>query len=116
MPCVKFCMSANTRTLVLAPFHKFFCSTPGFTREGRGDATILIYPHHGDLSYVLFNTKYAGHVYKITVAVDNLGNIVWIYDLMPGTSADVMIWYQCGPSRTNGQFLDFEVDAHDGAY
>ena len=37
----------------------------------------------GDLSDVRFNPKYAGHVYKITVAVDNLGNIVWICDLMP---------------------------------
>ena len=34
-----------------------------------------------DLSDVLFNPKYAGHVYKITVAVDNLGKIVWICDL-----------------------------------
>ena len=51
-----------------------------------------------------------------TVAVDNLGNIVWLCDLMPGTSADVMIWEQRGPSRTHGQFFDFEVGAHDGAY
>ena len=28
--------------------------------------------------------KYASHVYKVTVAVDNLGNIVWICDLMLG--------------------------------
>ena len=70
----------------------------------------------GELSDVLFNPKYAGHVYKVTVAVDNLGNIVWICDLMPGTSADVMIWDQRGPSRTHGQFFDFEIGAHDGAY
>ena len=67
------------------------------------------------LSDVLFNPKYAGHIYKVTVAVDNLGNIVWICDLMPGTSADVMIWDQRGPSRTHGQFFDFEIGAHDGA-
>ena len=45
----------------------------------------------GYLSDVLFNTQYAGHVYKIAVAVDNLGNVVWICDLMPVTPADVMI-------------------------
>ena len=61
-------------------------------------------------------TPGVGHVYKVTVAVDNLGNIVWICDLMPGTSADVMIWDQRGPSRTHGQFFDFEIGAHDGAY
>ena len=70
----------------------------------------------GDLSDVLFNPKYAGHVYKTTVGVDNLGNIVWICDLMLGTSADVMIGDQCGPLRTHGQFFDFELVAHDGAY
>ena len=41
----------------------------------------------GDLSDVLFNPKYTGHVYKITVAVDNLGNVVCICDLVLGTSA-----------------------------
>ena len=30
------------------------------------------------LSNVLFNSKHAGYVYKVTVAVDNLGNMVWI--------------------------------------
>ena len=67
-------------------------------------------------SDVLFNPKYAGHVYKITVAVDNLGNIVWICDLMPGASTDVMIWDEHGPSRTHGQLFDFEIGAYDGAY
>ena len=38
----------------------------------------------GDLSRLLFNRKYARHVYQIPVAVDNLGNILWICDLMPG--------------------------------
>ena len=32
------------------------------------------------------------------------------------SSADVMIWDQRGPSRTHGQFFDFEIGAHDGAY
>ena len=40
----------------------------------------------------LWNPKYASHVYKVTVAVDMLGNIVWICPLAPGTSADVLIW------------------------
>ena len=35
---------------------------------------------------VLLNPKYTGHVYKVTVAVGNLGNIVWICVLMPGKS------------------------------
>ena len=34
----------------------------------------------GTLSDVLSNPKYASHVYEVTVAVDNLGNIVWICD------------------------------------
>ena len=58
---------------------------------------------------VLLNPKYTGHVYKVTVAVDNLGNVVWICDLMPGKSADVTIWDQRGPSRMHGQFFDYEV-------
>ena len=65
---------------------------------------------------VLLNPKYTGHVYKVTVAVDNLGNIVWVCDLMPGKSADVTIWDQRGPSRMHGQFFDYEVGNHDGAY
>ena len=32
----------------------------------------------GILCDVLFNPKYAGCVYKVTVAIDSLGNIVWI--------------------------------------
>ena len=46
----------------------------------------------GILCNVLFNPKYAGYVYKVTVAIDSLGNIVWICPLAPGTSADVLIW------------------------
>ena len=41
----------------------------------------------GALSDILFNPKYAG-----CVAVDHLGNIVWICLVLPGTSADVKIW------------------------
>ena len=64
----------------------------------------------------LWNPKYASHVYKVTVAGDMLGNIVWICPLAPGTSADVLIWDGYGPSRTRGDFFDFEVGGHDGAY
>ena len=49
---------------------------------------------------VLLNPKYTCPVYQVTVAVDNLGNIVWICDLMPGKSADVTIWDQRGLTRT----------------
>ena len=38
----------------------------------------------GILCDVLFNPKYAGCVYKVTVAIDSLGNIVWICPLAPG--------------------------------
>ena len=51
-----------------------------------------------------------------TVAVDMLGNIIWICPLAPGTSADVLIWDGYGPSHTRGDFFDFEVGGHDGAY
>ena len=49
-------------------------------------------------------------------AVDNLGNIVWICPVLPGTSADVKIWDKYGPQRTKGCFMEFEVGVHDGAY
>ena len=60
--------------------------------------------------------KYASHVYKVTVAVDVLGNIIWICPLAPWTSADALFWDGYGPSRTRGYFFDFEVGGHDGAY
>ena len=64
----------------------------------------------------LWNPKYAPHVYKVTVAVDILGNIVWICPLAPGTFADVLIWDGNGSSCTRSDFFDFEVGGHDGAY
>uniref|UniRef100_A0A7S4FW01 Uncharacterized protein n=1 Tax=Eutreptiella gymnastica TaxID=73025 RepID=A0A7S4FW01_9EUGL len=57
----------------------------------------------------LWNPKYAAHIFKVTVAVDMLGNIVWICPLAPGTSADVLIWDGERPTRTRGDFFDFEV-------
>ena len=45
-----------------------------------------------------------------------LGNIIWICPLAPRTSADVLIWDGYEPSRTRGDFFDFEVGGHDGAY
>ena len=67
----------------------------------------------GDLSDVPFDRKYTNNIYKVTVAVDNLGNIVWICNLMPGTAANVVIWDQPGPSGTHGQFFDFQTSAQD---
>ena len=64
----------------------------------------------------LWNPKYAAHIFKVTVTVDMLGNIVRICPLASGTSADVLIWDGYGPSRTRGDFFDFEVGGHDGAY
>ena len=48
----------------------------------------------------LLNPRYASHVYKVMVAVDMLGNIIWICPLAPGTSADVLIRDGYVPSRT----------------
>ena len=73
-------------------------------------------PIGGALFDVLFDPKYAGHVWKLTVAVDHLGNIVWIDPLMPGTPRDVIKRDKYGPSRKLGLFKDFEVGNHDGAY
>ena len=44
-----------------------------------------------------------------------LGNIIWICPLAPGTSTDVLIWDGYGPSRTRGDFFDFEVGGNDVA-
>ena len=57
----------------------------------------------------LWSPKCAAHIFKVTVAVDMLGNIVWICPLAPGTSADVLIWDGERPTRTRGDFFDFEV-------
>ena len=70
----------------------------------------------GALSDVLFNPKYAGHILKLTVAIDSLGNIVSICHLAPGTSADVLVWYRQGPQRTKGHFKDYEFGCNGGAY
>ena len=35
---------------------------------------------------------------------------------MKVSNADVLIWDGYGPSRTRGDFFDFEVGGHDGAY
>ena len=70
----------------------------------------------GILCDVLFNPKYAGCVYKVTVAIDILGNTVWICPLAPGTSADVLIWDRGGPKRVKGHYMDYEIDSMDGAY
>ena len=41
----------------------------------------------------LWNPKYASHVYKVTVAIDMLGNIIWICPFAAGTSADLgWVW------------------------
>ena len=36
--------------------------------------------------------------------------------MAPGTLADVLTCDGHGPSRTGGDFFDFEVGGHDGAY
>ena len=68
------------------------------------------------LSDMFFNPKYVGCVWKVTVAAANLGNIVWVCPVLPGTSADVKIWDRHGPHRTKDCFMDFEVGVRDGAY
>ena len=56
------------------------------------------------------------HVFKGTVSVDNLGNIVYICHLAPGTSPDVIIWDRLGPSLAKEQCMLCECGCHDGAY
>ena len=50
----------------------------------------------GALSDVLFNPKYAGHIWKLPVAVDHVGNIVWIGPVMLGTARDLIMWDKYG--------------------
>ena len=50
----------------------------------------------GALSDVLFNLRYAGNIWKLTIAVDHEGKIVWIGPLMPGTAPHVIIWDKYG--------------------
>ena len=57
-----------------------------------------------------------GCVYKVTVAIYNLGNIVWICPLAAGTLADVLIWDREGPKRSKGHYIDYEIGSMDGAY
>ena len=93
-PCCNFCASKCACTVVVRSpkgggvGDRHLATVPqgmvggrlswGGERQGGGG--------RGDVGGVLFNPKYAGHVYKITVAVDNLG-----------------------PSQTHGQFFDCEV-------
>ena len=45
----------------------------------------------------LWNPKYTAHIFKVTVAMDMSGNIVWICLFPP---ADVLIWEGYGLSHT----------------
>ena len=60
------------------------------------------------------NHKYASHLYKVTVAVDMLATLYGFAPWPPGHQP--MFWDRYGPSRTRGDFFDFEVGGHDGAY
>ena len=82
----------------LGPFPQVCCSITGVSK-------LLVH-----LGCAIF------YLSPIFTHVDNLRNIVWICDLMAGTTADVMIWDARGPSRCHGRFFDFEMGAHDGAY
>ena len=66
---------------------------------------------------VLFHSKYASHIWKLTVAVDHQGNIIWIGPLiMHGTAPDVIMWDKYGPTQKLGLFKNFGVGCHDGVY
>ena len=67
----------------------------------------------GILCDVLFNQKYANCVYKVTVAIHSLGNIIWICPLAPGTSAYVLIGDREGPKRSEGCCMDYEIGSVD---
>ena len=70
----------------------------------------------GALSDVLWNPKYASYCWKVLVALDWLGNICWVCPLSPGTTPDGLIWDAQGPQRSAGDFVNFEVGIHDGAF
>ena len=55
-------------------------------------------------------------VYKVTVSIDSLGNIVWICLLAPGTSVDELIWDREGPKSSKQHYMDYEIGSMDGAY
>ena len=74
---------------------------------------LILSPHYSR-GYVAINVHFVP--YKVIVTVDMLGKIVWTCPFAPGTYADVLIWDGYGPSRTSGDFFDFEVGGHDGAY
>ena len=59
----------------------------------------------GALSGVLFNPKYAGCVSKVTIAVTNLENIIFLSPLAPGDGADVLIWDHEGPQASAGHLF-----------
>ena len=65
--------------------------------------------------------EYLNHVVQEIGWADSLGPFNHcphfpFFPLAPGTLADVLIWDGYGPSRTRGDFFDFEVGGHDGAY
>ena len=41
------------------------------------------------------------------MAADNIGNIVWLGNLQPGNTLDVITWNKDGPSRSKGPFFDY---------
>ena len=60
--------------------------------------------------------KVRGSHFQGHPAVDLLENNVWICRLALGTSADELLWDGYAPFFTRGDFFDFEVCGHDGAY
>ena len=70
----------------------------------------------GPLSDVLWNLKYTSYCWKVLVALNWLGNICWVCLLSPGTTPDILIWDAQGPQRSAGDFVNFEVGIHDGAF
>ena len=68
----------------------------------------------GALSDVLSKPKCGKDCWKVTVAVDFLGNIVWICPLSPGTTPDVLIWDKEGPQRARGDFLTMKQGSTTG--
>ena len=55
-------------------------------------------------------------MFKVIVAVDMLVTLYGFAPWPPGHQQSVLIWDGYGPSRTQGDFFDFEVGGHDGAY
>lgn len=63
-----------------------------------------------------FQPKYAGPVFKMQVACDALGRIVFFSGPHPGSRADATLWKRWGPKTFVGRELGLADGAYSGNY